>query len=144
MEGGQSGLIADVAQGDADVSQEAAAFRAKDRRAGEASLEGSFIEREEFNEIRLSQIVSSVSFHDLALAREAVPGANCQTIIATINSVADGAPKLDRNRAFEFDREVGDAAAGVELEGGGYCGGWAGLKGRRARIPEGLFRGGGV
>src|SRR5213593_732253 len=103
MERRHSGSIADVAEGDADVSEQAAAFGAKDRRIGKAALESSFIEGEEFDQIGLGQIISSVRLHDLAFAREAVPRANRKAVVAAVNSIANGAAKFDRNRAFEFN-----------------------------------------
>jgi len=68
-----------------------------------------------------------VSFHQAAFAREPVPGARRQAIVAPVNAVADGRAQLDRDRAFELDGQIGNAAARIDLErrsdGGGRAGG---------------------
>src|SRR5436309_428494 len=100
MQRGQNGLIADIAERDADVSEQAASLRAKNRRVREAALESNIVKREKFNQIGLCQIVSSVSLHDLTLSGETVPWANRKTIVAAVNPIANGATKFHRNRSF--------------------------------------------
>src|SRR2546426_387182 len=132
MQRGQNGLIADVAERDTDVSDQAAALRAKNRRVREAALESGIIKREEFNEIRLCQILSSVSLHDLTLSGETVPWANRKAIIAPVNPIANGATKFHRNRSFQFDRQIRNTTTRVELEGRGDGRSWTGLQTARA------------
>ena len=52
-------------------------------------------------------------------ARELVPRADRETIIATVDSIADRFAKFVRNRTFVLDRQVGNTARGVELV---WCG----------------------
>src|ERR1700690_298319 len=62
--------------------------------------------------------------------RKFIPGASELAVVAAINSVADCAAKLDRNRSREFDGQVRNAAACVEPIGRqdrtGRAGGQAG------------------
>lgn len=58
-----------------------------------------------------------MEFHDLAFLSESVPRAGLEAVIAAEDSVADGGAQLGRNGAFEFDGEIGNAAAGVEDKG---------------------------
>src|SRR5205807_7873892 len=46
---------------------------------------------------------------------EPVPWAGVQTIVATENPIADQRPKVERNRAFQFDRQIRNAAARVQF-----------------------------
>ena len=50
------------------------------------------------------------------LAGETVPWADSLAVIAAIDAVADQRTQLYRNAALELDRQVGDAAARIELE----------------------------
>src|SRR5439155_14584761 len=139
----QGRLIADVAERDTDVSEQAASLRAKNRRVRETALESNIIKREEFNEIRLCQILSSVSLHDLTLSGETVPWANRKAIIAAVNPIANGATKLDRNRSFQFDGQIRNATTRIELEWRCDRGCWTSLQAARARsaaIPFGRIR----
>ena len=118
FQGGESGLIADVSQSDTDVAEQAGAFGAKDGCAGETAIELCIIEGKELEQIWGGEIGSGVGFHHLAFASEAVPGANGEAIVAAENAVANQGAKFERDGAFEFDGEVGDAEARIELEGG--------------------------
>src|SRR6056297_3370250 len=51
--------------------------------------------------------------------RVAIPRADRLAVVAAVDAVADGGPEFQRNRAFQFDRQVGDAATRVELIGRG-------------------------
>src|SRR6266436_7250898 len=46
--------------------------------------------------------------------REPVPRACVQTIIATKDPISDKRAKLERNRAFQFNREIRNAAARIK------------------------------
>src|SRR3569832_948961 len=63
---------------------------------------------------------------------ELVPGANSQAIVATVDAVADGLAEFDRDVALMLDRQIGDAAAGVELVGRGKGAGRTNLEAARA------------
>ncbi len=47
--------------------------------------------------------------------RELVPGAIELAVVAAVDAVADGLAELDRNRAAQFDRQVRNAPARIEL-----------------------------
>ena len=57
-----------------------------------------------------------MSLHQTAFARKTVPRAHRQTIVATKNAVADGRAQFDGDGAFQFDGQIGNAAAGIQLE----------------------------
>ncbi len=114
---GQSGLVSDVAQGDTDVAKETTAFRPEDGRVREANGESRFVKGEELDEIRCREVGSRVRFHEFAFARESVPGTDLEAIVAAINAIPEQWTQVQRDGALEFDREVGDATAGIELEG---------------------------
>src|SRR5436190_23389352 len=58
---------------------------------------------------------------------ETIPRANDEAIVATVDAVADGRSEFNRDGAFEFDGQVGNAPARIELkrrgDGGGGTGG---------------------
>ena len=54
--------------------------------------------------------------HQFSFARKPVPRANSQAVVAAVNAIADGRSKLNRDRTFQFNRQVGDAEPRVELE----------------------------
>ena len=70
--------------------------------------------------------------HQAALAGEAVPRAGVEAVVAAVNPVADRGAQLLRDRAFQLDSQIGDAAAGVELERRGDGPGRAGVDAARA------------
>src|SRR5690606_9940065 len=51
--------------------------------------------------------------------RKLVPRAHSEAVVAAIDAVAHGAAEFARDRPGVFDGEVGDAAARIELVGGG-------------------------
>src|SRR3546814_3116799 len=58
--------------------------------------------------------------------RELVPRADREAIVTAVDAVADILPEFGRNRAFEFDRQVRNAAPRIELVGRGKSIGGAG------------------
>ena len=44
-----------------------------------------------------------------------VPWANQLAIVTSVNAVADQGPERHRNRSGMFDRQIGNAAAGIQL-----------------------------
>ncbi len=125
-QGGQGGGVADISQGDADVAQQAAAFGAKDGRAVKAVFEAGVVEGQQLKQVRRAEVGPGVGSHEAAFAGETVPGTNRQAIVAAVNAVADGGAEFDGDGALEFDGEIGNAAAGIELEGRGDGVGGAG------------------
>src|SRR4051812_26441111 len=67
-----------------------------------------------------------MAFEKIRFGGESIPGARGEAIVAAVNAVADGGAEFDWNRAFQFDGEVRNTAARVELERRGDGGGRAG------------------
>ena len=109
--------VSGVAEGDADVAKESSPFGAVDWGVAKALFEGGFIELGPILEGELVEFWFGVGFHDLAFLGESIPRAGLEAVITAEDSVADGGAQLGRDRASEFDSEVGDAAPGVEDEG---------------------------
>ena len=61
------------------------------------------------------------------MPREFVPGAKQLAIVAAKNTIADGGPKFDWNRAFELYRQIGNAAARIEYIRSNNCRGGANI-----------------
>ena len=116
LEDGEVVEISGVAEGDADVAQESFPFGAVDWGVAKMSFEGGFVKLCPVLEGELVEFWFGMGFHDLAFLGESVPGAGFQAVIATEDSVADCGSQFGWDGAFEFDGEVGDAAAGVEDE----------------------------
>ena len=62
-----------------------------------------------------------------------IPRAGIKTIVATENSIADKWSKLQRDGAFKFDCQVGNAAARIQTMRRGDCAGRAGFDAALAR-----------
>ena len=118
-EGGEGAGIAGVAQGDADVAEEAAAFGAEDGGVGEVLFETGGVEGEECEEVGGGEVGAGVGAQEGGGAGEAVPGAGGEAVVAAVDAGAEGAAEFEGDGAFEFDGVVGEAAAGIKLEGGG-------------------------
>ncbi len=61
-------------------------------------------------------------------AREFVPWADRETIVAAVDAIADQRPQLARDRPLVLDRQIGNAAPRVDLVGRGKGGGRAGVE----------------
>ena len=116
-----------VAEGDTDVAEEAVAFDSFDGGFGEKGAELFDVESEEIAEAVLEDLGSGVEAGFAGNLRETIPGAGVETIVAAVDSVADGAAKFHRYAAFVFDGEIGDTTCGGELSRAGDCLGRAGL-----------------
>ena len=112
-----SARIAAVADRDQDVAQEAVAADALDRRAGEARAKARVVEPRELGQRRRAQIVPRGELRLGRAARELVPRADREAVVAAEDAIADRPAELARDVARVLDREVGDAAPGVELVG---------------------------
>ena len=119
IEGGQGGGISDIPQRDADITEQAAAFGAQHRSAGEALFETGIVEREQCDQIRRGKLRSRMRLHQRRFLRELVPRAGSKTIVTTIDAVPDGGAQFDWDAALEFDGQVGNTTTGIEQEGRG-------------------------
>ena len=97
------------------VSNEAVSSYPFDRRAGKHRSELAVVQGGQCCQERRGQIVPADELLMRRRLGELVPRTNCEAIIAAIDSVADRFPKIVGNRAFVFDRQVGNAAGCVEL-----------------------------
>ena len=140
LECGEVVGVSGVAEGDTDVAEESFPFGAVDWGVAKMLFEGGFVELSPVLEGELVEFWFGVGFHDLAFLGESVPGAGLEAVIAAEDSVADCGAQLGRNGAFEFDGEVGDAAAGVEDEGLGDGLGGAGGDASAASAAAVFFR----
>ena len=74
-------------------------------------------------------MVETVADGEIALTRgprELVPGTGQLAVVAAVDAITDGAPEFRGDGAFEFDGEIGDAAARVQPVGGDDGAGGAG------------------
>src|SRR5258708_2397859 len=82
--------------------------------------------------------------HEAAFTRKTVPGADGEAIITAVNAVADRRTEFEGNGTLQFDGEVRDAAAGIELKGGDDGVGGTGGDASCAGAATVLFRAVGV
>src|SRR5579859_8036993 len=115
---GQGGGVADITEGDADVAQQAAAFGPQNRRTGKTGCKTGLVQLKQGNQIRRVPFGTRVSLHQLTFAGEAVPGTDREAIVTAEDTIADGGAQFEGNGALQLDGEIGDAFAGIELEGG--------------------------
>src|SRR4029077_16437966 len=110
LQGWQIFACADIAERDANVSQKPTSLDPFDwritKKIAELRLAQAQIVPQRIGGRRFSRGEGRFA-RDF---RKPIPWARVQTIVATKNAVADQGPKLERNRAFQFDREIGDAA----------------------------------
>ena len=114
-----------VADRDQHVADEAVAADALDRRFGEQRAKRGIVEPRQFRKRRRAQFRARGQFRFAAFLRELVPRAHREAIVAAIDAVADALAEFVRDRALVFDREIGNAAARIELVGCGECRGRA-------------------
>src|SRR3954470_2779598 len=104
-----------VTQTNGDVPQPALIADAPDRGTAQALVELGLRPAEK---VYQGRAVEPMARREIILGRglrEAVPGTDELAIVAAVDSIADERPQLLRYRALVLDREVGDAAPGVEL-----------------------------
>src|SRR3954471_17710680 len=106
-----------IAEAHREVAQPALVADAPDRRATQALVEISLGPGEKVDQRRLVEAIADLEIRLGRGLRESVPRADELAIVAAVDAVADQRAQLFRNRAFVLDREVGDAAARVELVG---------------------------
>ena len=107
--------LAAVADRDQDVAHEPIASGALDRRAGKAPPEAGIIQLDELREPRRAQIVTRLQLGLAGRAGELVPRADRETVVAAVDAIAHRGAELPRYVPLVLDREVRDAAPGVEL-----------------------------
>src|SRR5687767_12327937 len=106
-----------ITQTDGEVAQPALVADAPDRRAAQALVELRFGPRKQLHERGSVQAVPCPEIPFSAELGEAVPRADKLAVVAAVDPVADERAQLLGDRAFVLDREVRDAAPGVELVG---------------------------
>ena len=111
---GTSVGVARVADRDQHIAQKAGAADALDRALGEQRAEAGIIKAGQFGERRRAQRGARRKLRLAAGAREFVPGADRQAIVAAVDAVAHQRPQLARDRALVLDGEIGDAAPRIE------------------------------
>ena len=87
-----------------------------------------------------SEIVARRELGFAPLARELVPRADRQAIVAAVDAIADRGAQLRRDRPLVLDRQIGDAAARVEPIGRGEGAASGRRRGRRGRRRNGRSR----
>jgi hypothetical protein len=105
---------AGVAEGDGDVAQPAFMTDTADRAALQAFVELGFAPGEERNQARGVETMARIEIGQRSGAGEFVPGADQLTVVAAIDAVTEQGAQFERDRAMMLDREVADAAAGIE------------------------------
>src|SRR4051812_43516831 len=106
-----------IAQAHREVAQPALVTDAPDRRAAQALVEIGLGPGEKLDQRRLVEAVADLEIRLGRGLRESVPWAHELAIVAAVDAIADQRAQLFRNRALVLDREVGDAAARIELVG---------------------------
>src|SRR5437870_1192658 len=104
-----------VAQGDRDVAQPPLMADAADGRAFEALIEFALGPREEAHEHRVVEVVAHREVGIVRGLRVLVPRTDDLAVVASIDAVAHERTQLFGDRPEVLDREIGDAAARVEL-----------------------------
>src|SRR5688572_29942641 len=68
------------------------------------------------NIVRCGELSSEVGFHQFTRPGEPIPRTGSQAVITSIGATADERAKFNRNGPLEFDGQIRNAPAGVELE----------------------------
>ena len=97
------------------IAHEARPADPLDRAAGEKGPERRIVEAGEFGQGRRIEVGARRKFRFPSIARELVPRADGEAVVAPIDAIADRGSKLPRNWALVLDREIGNAAPRVEL-----------------------------
>src|SRR5512135_2407657 len=108
-----------VSQSYREVPEPALVADAPDRRALHVAVEFFRAPAEQLDQGRAVQAIAHLKVLFVGYARKTIPGADQLAVVATVDAVADQLPQLLRNGALVLDREVGDAAPGVEPVRGG-------------------------
>jgi len=98
------------------VADEAVATDALDRALGEQGAEGGIVQRQQVRQRRRLQRIARLKPGLRRGLGELVPRTGGQTVVAAVDAVARGDAELARPGARILDRQIGDAASGVDLE----------------------------
>ncbi len=104
-----------VPQSYREVTQPALVTDPKYRAAGQTIAEVLFAPCEQFDQIRRIQTVAHRKRRFDTLARKPVPGAGHLAVVAAVDPVADERPQILGNASLQFNGEIGNAAARIEL-----------------------------
>src|SRR5206468_11833690 len=107
---------------------EAVAADPLDRRSAEPGAEQRVAEGGELGEWRGHEVGPLAQLGLAAQAGELVPGADGEAVVAAVDAVAEERPQPTRDRALVLDRQVADAAPGVEAVRGREGAGRAGVE----------------
>ena len=116
LQGGESQCVAAVPERYANIAEEATAFGAQHWRSSEGPLEPNLVQGEEVDQVGRGEFRPEVWFHQFTCLGEPVPGAGSQAVITSIDAIADERTKFDWNGPLEFDGQIRNAPAGIELE----------------------------
>src|SRR5690348_803671 len=129
----------DIAEGDANISQETPSFDPFDRRIAEHMAKLRVSETQIISERELGYRSLSVERCFPGNFCEAVPRTGVEAIIAAEDPIAHKRSQVGGNRALQLNGEVGNATTRIQLVGRGDCAGWARLDATLAR-PAPFFR----
>src|SRR5690606_39646768 len=121
---GAAGAVA-VAQRHRHVAQPALVAYAADRRAGELRVEALRAPAEQLDQRSRVEPAARREIAGRPRLCEAIPWTGELAVVAAVDAVADRRAKRLRNRAFQLDRQVGDAAARVDAVRRDDGAGWA-------------------
>ena len=120
--------VAAIACGDEAISDHPLDADPLDRGAGEERAECSVVQGQQVGQRRRDQFWPRQERPvGLGSVGEPVPRTDCETIVAPVDAVADRFPVAMVDRSLMLDGEVGNAAPGIELAGGGDCAGRTGV-----------------
>jgi hypothetical protein len=117
----QRSFVPDISQDDANVAEEPATLNPEDWRPTEKLAELRFVPRKVFNQRWRLAMLELAHWRSLG---EPIPWTNFEAIVAAEDVVANEWSQFNRDRAFQFNRQVADAQARIELVGSdnGACG----------------------
>lgn len=119
-------LVGRIAQRHGDIAQPAQVADAAYRRAFGDAQEFFLRPVEQIDQLRRMQRGARAEIVFVGKLRKAVPRADQLAVVAAVDAVAEQRAELLRDRAFQLDGQVGDAAPGVYGIGGDDGAGRAG------------------
>src|ERR1700730_1153227 len=108
-----------VADRDQHIAEKPVTAGALDWRSREKFAESRIIEPRELGESRRRQLIARQKVRLPRRPREFVPRTDGEAVVATVNTIADRRAQLDRNHPLVLDRQIRNAAPGIELVGSG-------------------------
>src|SRR6056297_2915149 len=132
-----------IAQAYGEVPEPAIEADPANRGAFGTRQERVFVPAEQFHQRAGIQVLARLKVVFVAKLRVAVPGAHRLAVVAAVDPVADRFAEFQRYRSLKFNRQIGDAAPGVELVGCRDCPGGADVDALAARSAVVAHRPGG-